>query len=164
VGTTKKVRNLHPEKERIELKPIALQLYTVREAAARDFPYVLRRVAEMGYKAVETAGLNGLKPEEMSRMVTDLGMKVCSSHTSMPTADNLQEIVDTEMALGNRMVVSGLGPDQFKTLDMCKEAVDQFNQAAELLKPHGMRFGIHNHWWEFETVDGNRVYDLLLKE
>ena len=34
---------------------IALQLYTVREEAARDFLGTLRRVAELGYRAVEFA-------------------------------------------------------------------------------------------------------------
>lgn len=39
---------------------IALQLYTVREPAKRDFLGTLREVAAIGYTAVELAGLRGL--------------------------------------------------------------------------------------------------------
>ena len=36
---------------------IALQLYTLRDALAEDFPGTLARIAQIGYRAVETAFL-----------------------------------------------------------------------------------------------------------
>jgi len=146
------------------LKPIGLQLYTVRETAARDFPGTLRRVAEIGYKGVEFAGLHGHKPDEIAAIVKDLDLQVTSSHTALPTRENVQQVVDTELALGNRRVISGFGPNDLKTVDMCKAAAARFAEAGELLKPHGMTFGFHNHWWEFFTVDGKSAYDILMAE
>jgi sugar phosphate isomerase/epimerase len=146
------------------LKPIAIQLYTVREAAEQDFPAVLRRVAEIGYKGVEFAGLHGHKPSEITAIVNELGLQVVSSHTSLPTSDNYQQIVDTETALGNKRIISGFGPEQFSSADGCKQAIDQFNEAVDLLKPYGLTFGMHNHWWEFQTIGGNYIYDVIMKE
>jgi len=146
------------------MKPIALQLYTLRQEAAQDFPGVLRTVAEIGYKGVEFAGLYGHDPSEVAKLIKDLGLRVSSSHTSLPTKENVQQIVDTEMILGNKRVISGFGANQFKTLDGCKAAADAFNQAAELLKPHGMTFGFHNHWGEFAALDGKYAYDILMAE
>jgi len=146
------------------LKPISLQLYTLREAAAKDFPGVLRAVADIGYKGVEFAGLQGHEPKEIRKLLDDLGLQVSSSHTGLPTADNVQHLADTELTLGNKRVISGFGPDDFKTVDACKAAAAKFQQAAALVKPHGMTFGFHNHWWEFFTVDGKRVYDILMTE
>lgn len=150
------------------MKPISIQLYTVRPDVypeAKDhFPGVLRTIAEIGYKGVEFAGLFGHDPKEIRGILDDLGMKTSSSHAGVPTPENVQQIVDTESALGNTRVIGGFGPDRFKTVDDCKAAAAQFQQAAELLKPHGMTFGIHNHWWEFDTVDGQRVYDILMAE
>lgn len=146
------------------MKPIGLQLYSVRDAAAQDFPDTLSKVAEIGYTGIEFAGLYDHKPSEIAKIVKDLGMQVTSSHTALPTDENVQQVVETELTLGNTRAISGFGPDQFKTLDMCKEAAEKFNRAAQLLKPHGMTFGIHNHWWEFYTVDGKYVYDILLAE
>lgn len=151
-----------------KLKPISIQLYTLRPDAypegKNDFPGVLRTLAEIGYKGVEFAGLHGHDPKEIRRILDDLGLEASSSHTGLPTPETVQQIVDTESALGNTRVISGFGPDRFKTVDDCRSAAEAFQQAAQLLKPHGMTFGFHNHWWEFDCVDGRRVYDILMTE
>lgn len=146
------------------MKPIALQLYTVREAAAKDFPATLRRVAEIGYKGVETAGYHGYEPGEVARMVKDLGMEIPSCHAALPTPENANQVVEDLTALGSKRVIGGFGPDQLRTVLMCKQAAETVSRGAELLKPHGLTCGMHNHWWEFHTVDGRLVYDILMQE
>lgn len=143
-------------------KPISLQLYTLRDAAKEDFPKVLRTVADIGYVGVEFAGLQGHDPKEIRKLIDDLGLKVSSSHTGLPTAENIQQLADVEMTLGNKKVISGYGPDQFKTMDGVMAAVGKFQTAAQLVKPFGMTFGFHNHWWEFHSLDGKQVYDILM--
>jgi len=146
-------------------KPIGLQLYSVRDAAQQDFPGTLRRVAEMGYKGVEFAGLNGHDPREIKKIVDDLGLTVTSSHTGLPTAENISRMADTELALGNkRVVVAGLGTDAFKTLDACRESVKKLNTAVELLKPYGLSLGMHNHAYEFNKLGERRVYDIVMSD
>lgn len=148
------------------MKPIALQLYSLRAQVYPDganLPGVLKTVAEIGYKGVEFAGLGEYDAKEIAKVVSDLGLQVCSSHTALPTPENVDKIAETELTLGNKRAISGFGPDAFQTMDACKQAAEKFNQAAELLKPYGMTFGIHNHWWEFAQVDGELVYDILMK-
>ena len=89
------------------MAPISIQLYTLRDHAAQDFPGVLRAVAEIGYKGVEFAGLHGHSPKEIAQLVSDLGLRVSSSHVAMPTPENISEIAETELTLGNKMLVSG---------------------------------------------------------
>lgn len=146
------------------MKPISIQLYTVREAAAQDFPGTLRKIAEIGYKGVEYAGLHGHDPKEIAKLVSDLGMKASSSHTGLPTPETIGQIVDVESTLNNKRIISGFGPDDFKTVDAVKAAAEKFTLAAELLRHHAMTFGFHNHWWEFATLDGKYVYDILMEE
>lgn len=144
------------------MKPISLQLYTVREEAAKDFPAVLRKVAEIGYKGVEFAGLHGMAPSEVRKIIDDLGLQVSSAHMAMPTPENRQQLIDECHTLGVTRLISGFGPDQLKTLDGCKAAADTMARAAELLEGTGIAFGFHNHWWEFEVVDGVLPEDILL--
>jgi sugar phosphate isomerase/epimerase len=146
------------------MKPIALQLYTLRAEAAQDFPGVLRTVAEMGYTGVEFAGLQGHGAKETRKVLDDLGLRVAASHAGVPSKENVQQIVDTEAILGNKRVIGGRGAEQFETLDRCKAVIEQFNEAAALLKPYGMEFGIHNHWGEFTIVEGKYAYDILMAE
>ncbi len=143
--------------------PLSIQLYTLRDEVRGDFAAVLRQVAEIGYKGVEFAGLHGHKPEEVATIVRDLGLQVSSSHVGLPTAETIRQIADTEKALGNTRLVAGLGPSDFQTLDDCKRSADRFQAAAELAKQEGLTFGMHNHWWEFETRDGKLVYDFVLE-
>src|SRR5436190_2074392 len=46
--------------------PVALQRYTMRDAAAVDFASVLRQVAAMGYVSVELAGFYDRSPGEVA--------------------------------------------------------------------------------------------------
>lgn len=145
-------------------KPLSIQLYTLRDAAQKDFPAVLRTLAEIGYKGVEFAGLHGHSATEIKALLDDLGLQVSSSHIGLPTAENIEQLAETERTLGNTRLVSGFGPGEFKTLDDTKRSAEKFQVAAELAKQHGMTFGFHNHWWEFDKVaDGRLVYDVILE-
>ncbi|NLB56264.1 MAG: sugar phosphate isomerase/epimerase [Lentisphaerae bacterium] len=146
------------------MKPLALQLYTVREGAAVDFPGTIRRVAEIGYKGIEFAGLHGHDPKEIAELVNDLGLKVCSSHAGVVNEENFQQIVETERTLGNTRIIGGFGSGQFTTIEGCNEAIKAFNKAAELLKSQGMTAGIHNHWWEFEKLNGRLIFDIIMED
>jgi len=146
------------------MKPIALQLYTLREECQRDFPGTLRRVAEIGYKGVEFAGLHGMSAREVAKLVADLGLQVASSHVGLPTEHNVEQLIEEQQTLGSKYIVTGLGPDDFATVDLCKSSAARFQKAAKLLEGSGLVLGVHNHWWEFEPKDGQLPYDILMAE
>jgi len=145
-------------------KPISIQLYTVRDLAAQNFPETLKTIAEIGYKGVEFAGLHGHDPKEIRKILDDLGLEVSSSHTPFPTRDNVSQICDTESILGNTRVISGLGAAEFQDRDAVKRAVAKFHEACDLVKPYGMTFGMHNHWWEFVKIGDAYAYDMVMAE
>jgi sugar phosphate isomerase/epimerase len=143
--------------------PISIQLYSVREQAKHDFVGVLKQIAAMGYVGVEPAGLQGLTAKELRQVLDDLGMQVSSIHGALPTPENVSEIVDSAGALGYTLHIAGYGPDQFATEAGTQKAAEAFQRAAELLKPHGLRFGFHNHWWEFDKkFNGKTPYERVL--
>jgi sugar phosphate isomerase/epimerase len=125
----------------------------------------LKQIAEMGYKGVEFAGIYDNDPKEIRKVIDDLGLVPVSTHTALPTKENIQEILDVESVLGTKYWISGFPPDQMETLDQFKAAAAEFQSAAEVVKPHGVQFGFHNHWWEFRKVDDQRYgYDVLMAE
>lgn len=149
------------------MKPIGIQLYTLRKDVyppGADLPGVLRTVAEIGYKGVEFAGLHGNDPKEIKKLMDDLGLVCSSSHAGVPSEENVKQMADTEAALGNTRIIGGFGPNDFQTVDAVKTAAGKMQKAADLLKPYGMTFGFHNHWWEFEPMAAKYVYDILMAE
>lgn len=145
------------------MKPIGIQLYTVRDLCAQDFPGTVRRIAEIGYKGVELAGTHGMTMAEVRAMLDDLGLVACSGHGGLPTPESVDQIVADCETLGAKYVVSGFGPGDMDTMDGIKACAEKFQTAAELLKPSGLTFAFHNHWWEFTKVGDVVPHDLLLE-
>lgn len=147
--------------------PIALQLYTVRDDAARDFPAVLKQVAEIGYAGVELAGLNGLSVRELKNRLDDLHLFVAGSHIGLDQLENeMQRVVEENLTLGNRyIVVPYLSEDRRQGADGYKKTAAQLNSIGESLEPHGLTLCYHNHAFEFDKVENGRYgLDILLEE
>jgi sugar phosphate isomerase/epimerase len=144
------------------MKPIALQLYTLREWAAQDFPAVLKKVAEIGYKGVEFAGLHGMPAAEVRSLIDDLGLVTCSAHGPMPNAGNTDLLTEECNTLGHQYLVTGPG-GPIDTMDNVLAAADRFNAGVEALRGSGIKLGLHNHWLEFQPVEGKLPEDVILE-
>jgi sugar phosphate isomerase/epimerase len=143
--------------------PISVQLYSVREAAAKDFAGVLARIAEMGYVGVEFAGLHGKKPAEVRKMMDSVGLVASSTHGPFPTKENAKEIIETAKTLGYTRHISGFGDKDCATKEAILAAAARAREAAELLKPAGIAFGLHNHWWEFDKlIEGKTPHEIIM--
>lgn len=143
------------------LKPISIQLYSLREEAAKDFPAVLRRLAAIGYKGVEPAGLFGLSPKEFRKMVEDLGMVVSSSHSPWARPDNLDEVIAACGDMGITLTAGGFGAAEFASVDAIKKTAETVAAMQEKLAAAGLTLTLHNHAWEFEKLDGRLKYEIF---
>jgi sugar phosphate isomerase/epimerase len=123
----------------------------------------MRQVADAGYAGVEPAGFPGSSLPEAAALYRDLGLTVCSAHTPLPVGDDLEPVLEQMRALGATRIVSGRRPEQFNDLAAIQESCALFNEAAANAAEAGMTFHIHNHWWEFGTLDGRRVYEIMLE-
>jgi sugar phosphate isomerase/epimerase len=142
-------------------KPISLQLYTLREASAKDFPAVIRAVGDIGFKGVEPAGFYGLKPGELRKLVEDQGMVISSSHGPKASPDNMQEVIDTAGELGTDLVYSGFRGEDFRDMAAIRATAEKVNLMHERLRAAGLTLFLHNHWWEFETIDDRLKFDVF---
>ena len=143
------------------MKPISVQLYSLREASEQDFDAVLAELAGIGYAGVEPFNLFGRSPEQFRRQVEELGMVVSSSHTPWANRAPITEVVDTLAALGLTRAIGGFMPDDFADLDAVKRTAETCQSLIEKLSPHGIELAIHNHWWEFRVFDGRPAYHHL---
>ena len=144
------------------IPPISVQLYTLREACGEDFDGVLKQLASIGYAGVEPFSLFGRSPQAFCRQVQDLGMQVSSSHVPWSNrADNLNEVVETISALGLSRAPGGFAPDDFKDKASLEQTIATTARLVEALKPHGLTLFLHNHYWEYNLIDGKPAYHYL---
>lgn len=151
---------------------IGLQLYTLRDTIPKDPKGVLTKVASFGYKELETYSYKdgqifGLPFKEFGTFVKDLGMKVVSGHYGLDQAksDTWEKAVTDAKSIGQEyLVVPYLAESERKSIDNYKRICESLNKAGEIAKKNGMKFGYHNHAFEFDTVDGQIPFDVMLKE
>ena len=152
------------------IKNVGLQLYTLRNTIMKDPDGVLKNVAGIGYKEVETFGYNegkffGKTPAEFRTLLNGLGLSTPSGHY-MPNQlkSGWEKIVADANTVGQKyMVCAYLAPDERKTADDYKRFAELFNQAADTCHKAGIQFVYHNHDFEFKPVDGQLGYNIILK-
>ncbi len=147
------------------MKPIGLQLYSVRDMAAKDFFGTLRKVAEIGYAGVELSGFHGHTEADTKKVLDDLGLKAVSSHDGLP-AD--QAAFDATVAraklFGHDLtVVAWMPPEHFQTLDAVRKLADTLEAYAQRLKPHGLKLAYHNHAQEMVQLGDDYALGHLYK-
>ncbi len=53
--------------------------------------------------------------------------------------------------------------DKFKNADAVKHTAEVYDEIGAFLKSKGLKFGLHNHWWDFEkNEDGIIPFYYLL--
>ncbi len=160
-------------------KLVGIQLYSVREDMKKDPQGTLNALAEMGFKYVEHANyinrkFYGWEAKEFKKRLDDLGMKMPSGHTVMGKAhwddakndftDLWKYTVEDAATLGQELVISpSIDMGIRKDKNLLLKYMDIFNKSGELCQKSGMRFGYHNHDFEFsEKLDGELLYDIML--
>jgi sugar phosphate isomerase/epimerase len=145
--------------------PVALQMYTVRDESAKDFVQTFKRVAGIGYRAVELAGTGGFSAKDLKALLTDLNFAVAGSHVSLQQLENdLDSALDYNQELGNKNVVCPWLPEERrKSGDDYRALADTLNRAGAACVSSGMRLCYHNHAFEFETFDGQTGWDILFQ-
>jgi sugar phosphate isomerase/epimerase len=144
-----------------------LQLYSVRKEML-DAPIpTLQKLAALGIKQLESASSNkghyyGLTPKEIRNICKDLGMTVRSGHVQLD--NNWQKSLEEAAASGQEYIIVSSLPTNGQTVDNYKAVAERFNDAGAEAKKMGLRFGYHNHDFEFEKENGTVLYDVLLAE
>ncbi len=80
-------------------------------------------------------------------------------------SDSWKYTVEDAAALGQKYVVSPWIDESIrKSYDDFMHSMDIFNKCGELCKKWGMKFGYHNHDFEFsEKLNGEKLFDIMMK-
>ncbi len=148
------------------MKEFGLQVYTIEKAmkTAEDTREAFKRVREMGYTQIQTAGC-WIGFEEYGKIAKEAGLEIVGTHDYFDVMEN-----DFELALRNHQAldtkIMGIGggtrsenPEDW--YDFCR----RINVVAKKCAEHGMKFSYHNHSHEFaKMANGESGMDILVKE
>ena len=146
--------------------PVGLELYSVREELKHDLMGTVRAVAKMGYEDVEFYSpyfqWTDAQAKEVRKLLDDLGIRCLSTHNDFQSFEpaGLPRAIELNQIIGSKIIVMA-SAGRVDGLDGWKAVAERLNQAAEKLKPLGLRAGYHNHEAEFKLVDGQRPIEVI---
>jgi len=158
--------------------PVGIQLYTVNADMTKDPAGTLKKLAEIGYTEVETAGWGKLSPAEFRDLLRNAGLRVPSAHLMFGMQES-GKLLDEAKTVGVEYVVSSVltashpanGEQDFlkilntMTADDFKRTAGMANEIGQQAKAAGLKYAYHNHNFEFRDLgNGQTGYDILLKE
>lgn len=150
-----------------KLKNPGVQLYSVRKEMLADAIGTLKKLAQIGYKEIESARSDkgnyyGLQPKEIKKVLNDLGMTLRSGHVHID--ESWQRSIDAAAEAGQEYLICSTMPTTGQTVDNYQRVADTFSKAGEDCKKSNIVFGYHNHDYEFEKENGQVLYDVLLQK
>jgi len=145
---------------------IGLQLYSIRKQIVDNFEESIKKVSDIGYLGLETYALpENIELKHAAKVFRDNSLEVFSMHIEFPEGEQKEHILKLADAYKCDKAVYHGWPagEKYKDKDAIKLTVEKYNEAGEFLKKNGIQFGLHNHWWEFEEVDGVIPFYYLLE-
>ncbi|MBM3845077.1 MAG: sugar phosphate isomerase/epimerase [Verrucomicrobia bacterium] len=146
--------------------PVGLQLYSLRAEFTRNVPAAIQMVKNLGVKNVELAGTYNLSPAKFKAMLDEAGLKPVSGHFPYDRYKTDPEgIANDAKTLGLEYAgcawISHQG--EFDKAE-CRDAIQVFNRAGEVLRKKGIKFFYHCHGYEFRPYKDRTFMDLLMEE
>lgn len=144
---------------------LGVQLYTLRDLFQKDYKATLQALADIGYKTLEFAGYYDHDPKNVRAHMDALGLKSHSAHIQLADMkDSFDQVVETAQTMGQTYLVLPWISEELRTIDGYKMVANLLNKRGEQAKAVGMKTAYHNHEFEFDIIDGQTPYDILLSE
>jgi sugar phosphate isomerase/epimerase len=144
--------------------PMGVQLWCVRKQLATDIPGTLSALAAAGFDAVELENAFGKPGAEWRKHLEAAKLRACGFHHTLAElqGDKLAATIEFNQAIGNRyLIIRSLAEEIYKSADLLKKTADEVNEATGKVKPHKMRVGYHNHFADFNRINGEYWWNLF---
>lgn len=145
-------------------KPISVQLWSVREQLAADRDGTVRRLAGLGYRAIEPFNPAD-DPKGLRELAAELGMAISGVHAGGLVRDpDPGPTFEAIVQLGTRLAIvpAGIPEVEFTSREGLARTADLLNGLSEQAAGYGLQLGYHNHWWELAPlIDGVHALEVL---
>lgn len=135
--------------------PVGVQVYSVRDDAAKDFKGTMQKLKDMGYDGVELAGLYTYTPEEIADILKEVGIPAISAHVPYD-----QLVADPEgtikayQTIGCKYIAFPYLQDELRPgTPAFPEVLKNMENICRIAKDLGMIMMYHNHDFEFIKMD-----------
>ncbi|WP_249356342.1 sugar phosphate isomerase/epimerase family protein [Maribacter sp. ACAM166] len=157
---------------------MGLQLFTIRDAMAKNPIESIKYARGLGYEDGEIYGYDGdndtyygIKSKEFKKVLEDLDFTISSGHYDfssqfMKPMDELERYVDQciegSHTIGSKYITWPWLAPEYRDIENFKLLTDKLNKIGEQVNQAGLEFAYHNHDFEFTDHNGEQGYDIIL--
>lgn len=147
---------------------IGVQLYTLRRLCRtpEGVAKVIGNCARLGASTVQLSSICEMPAKQLRSIADGCGVSICATHSPFARiTGDLDRLAEEHLIMGAEVIGLGMMPREYlKTPDSLSRFIEIANTTAEKLKPYGLKFGYHNHFYEFRKFSGETKYDIMLRE
>ena len=144
---------------------IGLQLYSLKDMAAKDLLGTIETVAKIGYDGVELWNNFGIPAAEIRRALGAGGIRCAGSHVGLDELlTHLDRVMETSLTLGATSIVCPRVPEEMRnSADAFRRTADVFSRIGERCRAAGLTFAFHHHGEELRSFDGESGLDIIAR-
>tara|TARA_B100001057_G_scaffold131511_1_gene130755 strand:- start:9948 stop:10811 length:864 start_codon:yes stop_codon:yes gene_type:complete len=164
--------NISCNQSKSELKKeLGVQIHSVRPQLVMDFEGTLSKISKIGYKNIEAYGLNSeglfiekISPKYYKETVENFGMNLLSSHINYFNFEDINRIIDSALEAEIKYGIIPITPEKYRqSINGYKEFAEYLNKVGEKFNESGIIFGFHNHDFQFNRLENEIPYEILLQ-
>ena len=147
---------------------LGAQFYSIRtECQTPEALYnSMKKIKDIGYEIIQISGVCDIEAELLKSYSDEFSLPITCTHKSYESIVN-----DTENLIKYHKIIDcpviGLGsmPKEFRaSAAEARRFVESMKTPIKKIRDAGLRFAYHNHAFEFDTVDGERLFDIIFNE
>ena len=148
------------------MKEIGLNLFSVRNLieTEEDLLATAQKVKDMGYSFVQYSGAT-FDTKRIKRMVDEIGMPVRLTHMDKDRLlTETEKVCEENLYFGNTNIgLGGMAAEVINDEKTCKEYIEKYNKAGEVMRKYGCQFYWHHHNFEFVQYNGQTIMDFVIE-
>lgn len=134
--------------------------------AEKDFLGTIRRMADLGYEAVQFAGFFGTPAKQLKAVLDEKKLSVAGAHVPIEQLmkQPLEDIITYHRTIGNDLIICPYLPEHMRqTREDVAQVVQFLNEIGKAFAEEGMDFAYHNHDFEFQPFAGATLFDMIFE-
>lgn len=146
---------------------LGAQFYSIRDntTTPEDLKKAFAAIKEIGYEVVQMSAICQIEPELLRSYSEEYGLPITCTHSPYDRIINdTDRLIEEHKIYGCPTIGIGSMPNEMREGGKVYEFVDSLREPIRKIRAAGLDFAYHNHAFEFETVDGKLIYDILIDE
>ena len=146
---------------------LGAQFYSIRDntTTPEDLYKTFKAIKEIGYEIVQMSAICEIDPHLLQSYSEEFDLPITCTHSPFDRIVNdTDKLIEEHKIYGCPTIGLGAMPNEYREDKGVYEFISIMREPLAKIKAAGLNFAYHNHAFEFETVDGKLIYDILIDE